>query len=43
MELQIAFPESKVIVMNDAGHIPMIENKDEYSAIILDFLNGSEA
>ncbi len=39
-ELQNAFPESKLIVMRGAGHIPMIENKEEYSKIILDFLSA---
>ncbi|HBM16583.1 MAG TPA: hypothetical protein DD381_09625 [Lentisphaeria bacterium] len=39
LELLNYFPNSKKALMKRSGHIPMIENKEEYSEIIIDFLN----
>lgn len=38
--LKSSFRNSEICLMKRSGHLPMIENKEEYSSIIMEFLSG---
>lgn len=39
-ELQENLQNSKMVVIEDAGHMPNLEHPDEFNAVVLDFLNN---